>query len=76
VQGEDVDRWLRLSAVAARIGRSRETARQLVVGGSIKGVRHSPRGAWQVRESECDRYVADLESGTLTAEPASVPAAA
>lgn len=71
MQGEGADRWLRLTAVAERIGCSRETARQLVLGGSIKGVRHRPRGAWQVRESECDRYLADLES-----ESAPIPAAA
>lgn len=67
MQGGEVDRWLRISAVAVRVGRSREATRQLVVGGIIRGSRHNPRGAWQVRESECERYLADLEAGTLAA---------
>ena len=58
MQGESEDRWLRLSVVAERLGCSTETARQLVIDGYLKGRQRRPRGLWEVRESECERFLA------------------
>lgn len=58
---DEEDPWLKLSAIAPRIGKSREFARQLVVAGVLSGTRHGERGGWQVRASECDRYLASLQ---------------
>ena len=76
MQSDSEDRWLRLSVVAARLGCSTETARQLILGRYLKGRQRRPRGAWEVRESECERYLAEIETGTAAPQPAPVVAAA
>ena len=61
------DEWLSVTEVARRIGRSQSGVRALIREGKLVGKQHVAGGKWQVRESECDRYEAELESGVLTA---------
>lgn len=66
MQGEDEDRWVRLSVVAARLGCSTETARQLVIEGILRGRQKRRRGLWEVHEPSFNRYLGEIESAPLS----------
>lgn len=63
MQDSTSEKWLRLREVAMRFGISQESARVLVVTGKLAARRPTgkPRGMYQVAESECRRYLAELE---------------
>ena len=61
------DEWLPVTEVARRIGASASTVRGLIRDQKLHAVRHTLGGKYVVRESECDRYLAELEAGTLAA---------
>lgn len=60
-----MDRWLSVTEAAPRIGASPSKVRDLIRNKVLHAVQHTPGGKYVVRESECDRYLADLESGAL-----------
>lgn len=70
MQGENEDRWLRLSVVARRLGCTSETARQLVLAGLLRGRQRRPRGIWEVHEPSFERYLAQIENTTAIPSPA------
>lgn len=59
------DDWLKVVAVARRLGVSPSKVRQLISEGSLPAIRHGKRGMYLVRESACAAYLAALE-GTFT----------
>lgn len=59
------DRWLSVAEATQVIGRSASGVRGLIRDGKLQAVQHVPGGKYQVRESECERYMADLESSHL-----------
>ena len=61
------DEWLPVTEVARRIGASPSTVRSLIRESKLRAVQHTLGGKFVVRESECDRYLAELEAGTLAA---------
>lgn len=61
------DEWLPVTEVARRIGVSPSGVRGLIRDQKIRAVQHTPGGKYVVRESECDRYLIELEAGTLAA---------
>jgi len=71
----NTDRWLSVTEAAPVLGKSPSGVRDLIRTGRIKGMQHVAGGKYHIRESECERYLAAVEAGTLT-EPAPVPAAA
>lgn len=66
MQDSTSEKWLRLREVAQRLGVSQESARALVVNGKLAARRPTgkPRGMYQVAETECERYEADMAAGT------------
>lgn len=66
MQDSTSEKWLRLREVALRFGISQESARLLVVTGKLAARRPTgkPRGMYQVAETECARYEADMAAGT------------
>lgn len=65
MQDATSEKWLRLREVADRFDISQESARQLVVNGKLAARRPTgkPRGMYQVAETECERYEADMAAG-------------
>lgn len=61
------DRWLSVVEASQVIGKSTSGTRGLIREGKLRAVQHTPGGKYVVRESECDRYLAELEAGTLAA---------
>ena len=64
------DEWLPVTEVARRIGASTSTVRGLIRAKRLRAVQRTEGGKYVVRESECARYLAEVE----TDQP--VPAAA
>ena len=64
------DEWLAVIEAAPLLGCSPSKVRGLIWDGRIKASQHTPGGKYQIRRSECDRYLAELESRSLTAQPA------
>jgi excisionase family DNA binding protein len=69
------DPWRTVAHAAERLGVSESQVRILIRAGRLAGRRHTPRGKYQIRESEIVRYLAVLEGAPTTAAPV-VPAAA
>jgi excisionase family DNA binding protein len=63
----NTDRWLSVAEAAPRIGRSPSATLVLIRKKAIKAIRHTPGGKYQIRESECDRYLAELEAAASAA---------
>lgn len=59
------DEWLSVTELARKLGVSASTVRGLIHSGRLHAVRHTEGGRWQTRESECDRYLAALESSNF-----------
>lgn len=55
------DKWLSVTEAVSVLGRSQSGIRTLIRTKQIKAVRHAPGGKYQIRESECLRYMAELE---------------
>lgn len=70
MQDDEPRKWLPLIAVAKELGVARETARQLVVTGELRGRRPTgnPRGWWQVDPEDFDRHKAEIAA--QAAQPA------
>lgn len=64
------DEWLSVAQAAPVIGASPSKIRGLIWAGALKASQHTPGGKFQLRRSECDRYVAELEARTLNADSA------
>jgi len=55
------DKWLSVTEAAPVLGRSQSGVRVLIRTNQIKAVQHVAGGKYQIRESECYRYLAELE---------------
>lgn len=55
------DKWLSVTEAAPVLGRSPSGVRTMIRTKQIKAVRHAEGGKYQIRESECQRYLAELE---------------
>lgn len=64
---QNTDRWLSVSEAVQVLGRSASGIRGLIRDGKLLAVQHVDGGKYQIRLSECDRYLAELEAGTLAA---------
>lgn len=64
----NTDRWLSVTEASEVLGMSQSGIRGLIRAKRIKAVQHAEGGKYRIRESECERYLADLEAGTLTAD--------
>lgn len=74
------DKWLSVTEAGELLGLSPSGVRQRIYSGDLKARQHTPGGKYVIRESECDRYAADLESAsevrdsiTATRETAATP---
>ena len=63
----DTDEWLSVTEAAPVLGMSPSGVRDKIRNGVITAIQHAEGGKYRIRRSECDRYLADLESGALTA---------
>lgn len=63
---DPADAWLKVTAVAPRLGVSASKVRELIKGGSLRAIRHGKRGMYLVPESECDSYLEALEGNLAT----------
>lgn len=64
------DEWLSVAEVARRIGASTSTVRGLIRASQLRATQRTAGGKYVIRESECERYLAEIETGTLTAPQA------
>lgn len=64
------DPWRSVAHAAERLGVSESQARILIRAGRLAGRRHTPRGKYQIRESEIVRYLAELESAITAPQAA------
>lgn len=55
------DEWLSVTEAVRVLGRSQSGIRTLIRTKQIKAVRHAEGGKYQIRLSECQRYLAELE---------------
>lgn len=55
------DKWLSVTEAVPVLGRSKSGIRTMIRNKEIKAVRHTPGGKYQMRLSECMRYLAELE---------------
>lgn len=65
---ETDDPWLRLAQVAKALGICRESARQLVTSGSLRGKQHRRHGMWLVRSSWLRAFEASNLAQSAAAE--------
>lgn len=56
------DRWLSVAEAAEVLGMSPSGVRQRIRDGVITARQHVPGGKYVIRESECDRYAATLDT--------------
>ena len=63
-------RFLRVAGVADRLGASPAKVRLLIHGGQLAAERDGDRGMFLIPEDECERYLAERRSRSLTAQPA------
>jgi excisionase family DNA binding protein len=54
------DRWLSVSEAVAVLGRSASGIRGLIREGKLIAVQHVEGGKYQIRLSECERYLNDI----------------
>lgn len=59
------DRWLSVAEAAEVLGMSPSGVRQRIRNGVIAARQHTPGGKYVIRESECDRYAATLDTAPL-----------
>lgn len=55
------DEWLSVAEVARRIGASTSTVRGLIRTRQLRAIQHTAGGKYVIRESECARYLAEIE---------------
>ena len=67
------DRWLSVSEAVDVLGRSASGIRGLIRERKLHAVQHVEGGKYQIRLSECERYLNEIETGQLS--PAEATAA-
>jgi len=72
----NTDRWLSVTEASEVLGMSPSGVRGLIRTERIKAVQHVPGGKYRIRESECERYLAEIETGTAAPQSERAPAAA
>lgn len=64
------DKWLSVTEATEVLGLSPSGIRNLIRDGRLHAVQHVEGGKYRIRESECERYLAEIETGTLAAPQA------
>lgn len=59
------DRWLSTAEAAPIIGVSPSKVRGLIRAGKLAAIQDTEGGKLRTRESECNRYVAELEAAAM-----------
>lgn len=60
------DKWLSVTEATEVLGLSASGIRGLIREGRIKAVQLTEGGKYRIRESECDRFLAEIETTTPT----------
>lgn len=60
------DKWLSVTEATEVLGMSPSGIRNLIRDGRLHAVQHVEGGKYRIRESECERYLAEIESAPVS----------
>lgn len=63
----NTDKWLSVTEATDVLGLSQSGIRGLIREGRIKAVQHTEGGKYRIRESECERYLTEIETAPSAA---------